>query len=101
MDKFKRIHHFLKETWLGFDAVAQLHEREQMQQKKGDRAMQLLKYGIKKLLRLGTLKELDEPPIFEIPKYQYCEEISKNKELIKLKVLDYVDRLVQIYFTVT
>ena len=28
VEKFKKIHHFLKETWLGFDTIADLEEEE-------------------------------------------------------------------------
>jgi hypothetical protein len=99
IDKFKKIHHFLKEMWLGFEAVAQMKEVVEKPQRPAD----LLRLSVKKILKLKTLKELDDAPLSNHPirNFDFCEEITKNKETIKLKALDYAERIIELYYKVT
>ncbi len=91
IDRFKNIHHFLKETWLGFDAISEIPEKEPL--KKNEAAMNLLKTGIKKLLKLQSLAEL-EAEVYEMPKIDYCDDITNNKEFIKIRTLEYLDYVI-------
>lgn len=102
MEKFKRITHFLKEIWSGFDAVAQLQENVEKPQRPSDHAMKLLQAGVKKILKIKTLKELDEAqlPNQQTRSFDYCEEITKNKEQIKLKTLEYLENFIDMYYKV-
>lgn len=100
--KFKTVHYFLKELWLGFIAVAQLEESENSLVKKSETAMRFYQAGVKKMLRLGTLRELDaglDTPTNRM--IDYCDPILKNKERIKLNVLEYAEKVVELYFKVT
>lgn len=93
--------HFEKEIWNGFDFIAQLEEAGDKVQKTGETALKLLQLGVKKLLRLRTLKDLDENTIQRNGlRVEYCEDIMKNRESIKLKCLEYLEKMVLIYLKV-
>jgi len=101
--KFKTVHFFLKELWLGFIAIAQLEESENPFVKKSETAMRFYQTGVKKMLRLGTLRELDVGHGYDTPTHRmtdYCDPVLKNKERIKLTVLEYVDKVIDMYFKV-
>lgn len=95
IEKFKKVHHFLKETWIGFDAISEMPEKENQ---KSEKAISMIKSGLKKLMKLQTLTE--EAENFDSPKVDYCLDITRNKEYIKIKVLDYVEYIIELYFTV-
>jgi hypothetical protein len=101
IDKFKKLLIFQREIWSNFDFISQLEEAGDKVQKTGETALKLLQLGVKKLLRLRTLKELDENTIAKDGlKVEYCEDIMKNREAIKLKCLEFVEKMVVIYFKV-
>jgi len=101
INKFRKLHYFLKELWLGFTTVAQIEEYDNAFARKSETALRFYQNGVKKLLKLGTLKELDG--IAEVHSNRvndFCDPINKNKELIKITVLGYVDKVVEFYFKV-
>ncbi len=97
IDKFKRIHYFLKETWFGFLHIAQLEENENAEAKKQS-PLKLLQLGIKSLMKRGGT--LDDPNNRPIKPQNYNEQITKSKEVIKLQVLIYVEKILVYYFGV-
>ena len=101
INKFKKLHYFLKELWLGFTTIATMEENDNAFAKKSETALRFYQNGVKKLLRLGTLKELDGAIDVQSNRVNdYCDPINKNKELIKITVLQYVDKVVEFYFKV-
>jgi hypothetical protein len=97
IEKFKKVHHFLKETWIGFDAIAELPEKENQ---KSEKTVNMIKSGLKKLMKLQSFTQ-DENENFDSIKVDYCIDITRNKEYIKLKVLDYVEYMIELYYTVS
>ncbi len=101
INKFKRLHYFLKELWVGFIAIAQLEESNNTFSKKSDSALRFYQNKVKKFFKLGTLQELDG--LMELTgnrTIEYCAPITKNKEMIKITVLQYVDQIVEFYYKV-
>lgn len=101
INKFKRLHYFLKEIWLGFSTVAQMDEAGNSSVKKSESTLRLFQLGVKKLLKLQTLKDLDNlTNEYSARGSEYCDDVSNNKEFIKATVLDYVERVVELYLKV-
>mmetsp|Transcript_33166 Transcript_33166/g.30085 ORF Transcript_33166/g.30085 Transcript_33166/m.30085 type:complete len:80 (-) Transcript_33166:738-977(-) len=54
--------------------------------------------GVKKLLRVSTLKEIEKPKN-QVNKYNdYCEPIKQNKEQIKIKMIEYLKKILTYYY---
>src|SRR5690242_16346812 len=99
IDKFKKVHYFLKELWLGFSNIAQLEEAEPSGAKKAEASLKLLQLGIKKILQVKNMKDIDDQPQ-PLRTQNYNEQINKNKVAIKLNVLEYVEKIILIYLKV-
>ena len=57
--------------------------------------------GVKKLLRVSTLKEIEKPKN-QVNKYNdYCEPIKQNKEQIKIKMIEYLKKILTYYYKVS
>ena len=97
IDKFKRIHYFLKETWFGFQHIATLEEADNPDAKKTS-PLKLLQLGIRSFLKRGGT--LEDPTNRPIKPQNYNEQITKNKESIKAQVLIYVEKILVYYFNV-
>jgi hypothetical protein len=96
--KFKKLHYFLKELWYAFTQVAQLEEARMPNNiQKSETAMRLYQNDVKKLLKLATLKDLDEvySPTSKVS--EFCDMINYSKEWIKLATLEYVDQVIELY----
>ena len=98
IDKFKRLHYFLKEVWLGFNSIAEMEEQGSISLKRSDSTLQLFQTGVKKVLKLSSIKNFDVgSPKSPIKSPEYCDIVSQSKEFIKLTVLEYVDKVVELY----
>lgn len=98
LDKFKKVHYFLKETWLGFIHVAQLEEGDG--EKKKENPLKLFQLGVRSLIKSSILKELDSQITQPIRSQNYNEIINKNKESIKMSALSYAEKIIVIYLNV-
>lgn len=98
IDKFKKVHYFLKEAWLGFIHIAQLEEGDG--EKKRENPLKLFQLGVRSLIKSTILKELDSQIQQPTRNQNYNEQITKNKELIKMNVLGYVEKVLVVYLSV-
>jgi hypothetical protein len=98
IEKFKKLPHFIKYMWSGFEFVAQIEERQEKLNKAKGAAIKLLQLGVQKLLKVNKKEE----PISskEGIRMDYCDEITNNREQIKLKSIDYLEKILRIYFKV-
>ena len=97
INKFKQLPFFMKEIWNGFMTVASLEEPGNVHIPKSE-TVKNFQHGVKKLLNIMTFKDLDSAPTTPSNRHsEYCDDINKNKELIKLAVLDYVERVIVFY----
>lgn len=98
INKFKLLPFFMKEIWNGFLTVASLEEPGNVHIPKSETAVRHFQHGVKKLLNIMTLKDLDSVPTTPSNRYvDYCDDINKKKELMKLAVLDYVEAVLVFY----
>ena len=98
MDKFKKVNYFLKETWQGFLAIAQMEEGEAGDKKRLDDPLKLLGLGIKSILKFSLTKEMDDLGLALKPVYN--QQITAKRDSIKLTVLGYVEKFLVSYITV-
>lgn len=98
IDKFKKLPHFIKYMWNGFEFIAQLEERQEKLAKAKGAAIKLLQLGIQKLMKS---KKEEHAASKEGIRMDYCEEIANNRELIKMKSIDYLEKVLTIYFKVS
>jgi len=97
LDKFKKVHYFLKETWLGFLHIAQLEEDAE---RKKENPLKLFQLGVRSLIKSTILKELDSHITQPMRNQNYNEQITKSKEFIKTSVLGYVEKVIVFYLSV-
>jgi len=95
IEKFRSVHTFLKEMWLGFIFIAEIEESDGLNLKKNE---SFTKYfpGQKKPLSIQK-KDLDESFLSNANKSKtlhFCPEIENNKVMIKFLVLNYVDIII-------
>ncbi len=97
IDKFKRVHYFLKEAWAGFLHVAQL---EDVTEKKRESPLKLFQMGVRNLIKGNLLKPAEDPAQQQLRGPNYNEEISKNIEIIKCHTIGYAEKILVFYTTV-
>ena len=87
-EKFRRNITFLRQLWESIEVMAIFEEKREETVATG---MKLFQLSIKKLMKVKSQKEIDDIEAKNSPNgFEYCSEILKNIEMIKLITLDYL-----------
>ena len=99
-EKFRKNIVFLRQIWESIETIAILDEKSSEVVGNGIKLFQL---SIKKLMQKKNLKDagLEIEEETNTNRYEYCSEILKNINMIKLNTLDYLHEIANIIHKVS